>query len=468
MRKVHILWAEDNPATLVSFLEKLKVFLEDRGVLAEFTIAENGDAVFRHLSSAEQKFDLLLTDIVMPQFNGINTVKILNKQYPGLPMIIVSAYTESEEYASILSDLKEHKIISDYFSLQSGEVWFEAAWRALTQRAPNILHLSDIHFGSDHAFQGRLKINDLISLALGTIVLKGPIDLVVISGDLTSRGTEEEFSQAEEFLSSLASTLNLSHDRFVIVPGNHDIYRDEETGRRFSKFVEFLDSFYRKLSNPNIAFERYPELYDSFTQRLHWKAKKHSEESLYSISIYDELKTIIIGLNSVISSGEGRLNFSKIEPKQLIKIATALNALRPPQSNYLRIAVFHHNPFSVPSFTDEGEPERVVRNPALVLHELIKNQVRLILHGHAHYSIGFQYLPFFLDEDRRVSNPLYVFGAGTLSGKDLVVSQSYYHLTVIRCAVNEGGNISTASLTPYRLKDDWLDWESILPVNIIF
>jgi hypothetical protein len=63
----------------------------------------------------------------------------------------------------------------------------------------------------------------------------------------------------------------------------------------------------------------------------------------------DELETVI-GLNSVISSGEERLERSKIEPKQLIKRSHTLDNL-PPRPNYFRIAVFYHDPFSVPRFS---------------------------------------------------------------------------------------------------------------------
>ncbi|HEV7745664.1 MAG TPA: metallophosphoesterase [Pyrinomonadaceae bacterium] len=467
MRKINILWAEDNSTTFALHEGNLRSFLGARGISATITRAEDGNAVFRHLSYPELRFAALLTDIDMPHFNGLDTVKALKKQYPGLPMIVVSDYTTSPEYAPILSELSDTKVITGYFAVQSEEAWFEATWHAVARTAPTILHLSDIHFGSDHAFQAKLGIGDLITIALRNITKGGPIDLVVVSGDLTSEGTEDEFRQADEFLFSVAQTLEIDVNRFVIVPGNHDIYRREEVGRRFSKFVEFLDGFYRRSADPMVAFSRYPDLYDVHREWLHWDAKKHSEQSLYSISIYDELETVVIGLNSVISSGELRLDLSKIEPKQLISVSDALDELGSPRSNYFRVAVFHHNPFVVPSFSAEGEPERVVRNPALVLHELIKNQVRLVLHGHSHYSIGFKYVPLFLEEDKRTSAPLHVFGAGTLSGKDLAVAQSYYHFTTIRCELNEEGSVTSVGVTPYRLKDDRLDWQSLQRVDVI-
>jgi 3',5'-cyclic AMP phosphodiesterase CpdA len=468
MRTVNILWAEDKQAKFLFYSEKLKNYFGGRNMLAEITRAVDGNELFRYLSDSGQRFDVLLTDIDMPNFSGIDAVKRLRESYPGLPMIIISEYTGDEEFSPILSDLINKKIISGYFPAGQHETWCEAVWRAIVRRAPSILHLSDIHFGIEHAFQERLQVEDLMNLALRDITAEDKIDLVVVSGDLTSRGTEQEFEQAADFLLSIARSLQLGLERFVIVPGNHDIYRDEEPNRRFSKFVEFLDGFYRRLPDPHVAFARYPALYEVDRRWLHWNTRKHQDESLYSVSIFDDLQTIVIGLNSVISLGDARLNFSKIEPRQLINVAEALNTLSPPQSHYFRVAVFHHNPVAVPSFSSEGEPERIVRNPALLLHELIKNKVRLALHGHTHYSIGFKYLPYLLDGTKTLSSPLAVVGAGTLSGKDLQAAQSYYHMTVIRCDLDEAGTVPSATLIPYRLKDDWLGWESISPVKISF
>jgi len=467
MRKIQILWAEDNKATYKIYSEKLKAFLIEKDLDAEISWAVDGNAVFRFLYTKERRFDLLITDIEMPYFNGISTVVELKKQHPGLPMIIVSRLTESETYASRLNELLERKVIDGFFSLDETAAWFVAARRLMTI-APNILHLSDIHFGSDHAFQGRLKIVDLMKKLLKNIAAVGKIDLVIVSGDLTSRGTEKEFEKAEEFLISIAEELRLGLDRFVIVPGNHDIYRGEEEGRRFLKFIEFLDSFHGRDPSRQTVLESYPELYDAERVRLHWEGSKHSEESLYRISIYDELQTVVVGLNSVIASGDQSFDLSKVEPTQLLKISERLDALTYPQSDYFRMAVFHHNPLAVPSFTSEGELERLVRNPTFVLNELIRNGVSLLFHGHAHYAIGYEIRPIFMTGDRLQTKRLHVFGAGTLSGKDLQIAQSSYNLTVMQFQLNDSGRISSALVHPYRLKDDSLDWESVPPEEIRF
>lgn len=70
-----------------------------------------------------------------------------------------------------------------------------------------ILHLSDLHFGS---------INDGALAALEAFVKSTPIDVTVVSGDLTQRARRSEFEAAAAFVSKLPSPR-------LLVPGNHDI-----------------------------------------------------------------------------------------------------------------------------------------------------------------------------------------------------------------------------------------------------
>ena len=70
-----------------------------------------------------------------------------------------------------------------------------------------IVHLSDLHFGTD-----RQEL--LLPLADHVRVL-GP-DLVVVSGDLTQRARRGQFAEARTFLDGLGLP-------WLAVPGNHDV-----------------------------------------------------------------------------------------------------------------------------------------------------------------------------------------------------------------------------------------------------
>ena len=71
---------------------------------------------------------------------------------------------------------------------------------------PRIAHLSDIHFGGENVAAVAAAREWLVS---------NPVDLTVISGDLTRFGQRPEFDQAKAFVDSLSGPR-------LLTPGNHD------------------------------------------------------------------------------------------------------------------------------------------------------------------------------------------------------------------------------------------------------
>ncbi len=85
----------------------------------------------------------------------------------------------------------------------------------------NILHLSDLHFGADTE-QPKIWYNQLAEDLI--IELRcGRLDALVLSGDISSRSTPEEYRNAERFLRQLCEEFRLNFEHIVIVPGNHDL-----------------------------------------------------------------------------------------------------------------------------------------------------------------------------------------------------------------------------------------------------
>src|SRR4051812_9160821 len=102
-----------------------------------------------------------------------------------------------------------------------------------------VVHLSDVHFGENHRFTtpptaGGDTPSDR---SFPTLLAKLAEDLdkpdpgcpviVCISGDLVQTGAFVEFKQAEQFITSLATTPLFGQPRGIesifVVPGNHDV-----------------------------------------------------------------------------------------------------------------------------------------------------------------------------------------------------------------------------------------------------
>ncbi len=103
-----ILLAEDE-ASVRAFVTRA---LESRD--HEVTAVENRSQALEALETAS--FDLLSTDIVMPQLDGIALALKVGKEFPALPIVLMTGYTAERERAHNL-DALVHEVIGKPFSL---------------------------------------------------------------------------------------------------------------------------------------------------------------------------------------------------------------------------------------------------------------------------------------------------------------------------------------------------------------
>lgn len=105
----HILIAEDEMAVRM-FVSRA---LEYRG---HSTVGvEDGGAAIDAMST--EKFDLLLTDIVMPIMDGISLALKVSAENPDMPILMMTGYSHERQRAHNLECLI-HDVISKPFSLE--------------------------------------------------------------------------------------------------------------------------------------------------------------------------------------------------------------------------------------------------------------------------------------------------------------------------------------------------------------
>jgi hypothetical protein len=56
----------------------------------------------------------------------------------------------------------------------------------------------------------------------------------------------------------------------------------------------------------------------------------------------------------------------------------------------------------------------------------------------------------------------------SLGGQWALGAQSFFHLTTIRCNLNQRGQVASAIVQPYRLVDDNLAWEEGKQTELAF
>ena len=92
-RKKTILVIEDDLDVLAMIVKHLK-FLEYRVVTAS-------DGMEGLKKIDEGKFDLVVTDIVMPYVSGVGVVTTLKEKYPNIPVIAITGFGKEPEAAAM-------------------------------------------------------------------------------------------------------------------------------------------------------------------------------------------------------------------------------------------------------------------------------------------------------------------------------------------------------------------------------
>ena len=90
MSRKRILLVDDEP----NFVELIRHRLEISGY--DVTAAGNGKEALDILT--KEKFDAVLLDIVMPQMDGLKTLKLLRKRDNALPVFMLTAHSDEERF----------------------------------------------------------------------------------------------------------------------------------------------------------------------------------------------------------------------------------------------------------------------------------------------------------------------------------------------------------------------------------
>ena len=91
--------------------------LEDflRGKAYDVISASNGLDGLKLLETENQRFDLIVTDLVMPQISGIGLISIIKEKFPDTPVIAITGWGEYPEGFAIES--QADKVLSKPFEL---------------------------------------------------------------------------------------------------------------------------------------------------------------------------------------------------------------------------------------------------------------------------------------------------------------------------------------------------------------
>jgi two-component system chemotaxis response regulator CheY len=93
-----VLVVDDEPAVR----NIVRLILEKAGY--DVLEAENGEAAIEALNTGENRLvlDVVICDIRMPKINGVQAIEYFQHQYPHVPIIVLTAYPETQMAVSFM------------------------------------------------------------------------------------------------------------------------------------------------------------------------------------------------------------------------------------------------------------------------------------------------------------------------------------------------------------------------------
>jgi two-component system chemotaxis response regulator CheY len=93
-----VLVVDDEP----SVRTVVRLILEKAGY--EVLEAENGEAAIKALTTGENRLvlDVVICDIRMPKINGVQAIEYFQREYPHVPVIVLTAYPETRMAVSFM------------------------------------------------------------------------------------------------------------------------------------------------------------------------------------------------------------------------------------------------------------------------------------------------------------------------------------------------------------------------------
>jgi Icc-related predicted phosphoesterase len=249
-----------------------------------------------------------------------------------------------------------------------------------------ILHLSDLHMTSGTDFFSMLQplISDLNKLKKELAFDR--LNYLVISGDLTNYGKAQEYEVVRQFISKVIENFELSAERCIIVPGNHDIDWDENVYDWKAKRVLDVKSLegvsFVEQGNGYLVrnTQKYPQRFSSFSKNFYHPLIQReypleSKDQCILTPFYED-GLQFLAMNSCWEIDEFHQTSSSINLSSLSRgLCKANEQIKqfPIDRHILRIAVWHHPVTGNDKISDDA-----------FLEQLRKENFALCLHGHVH------------------------------------------------------------------------------------
>lgn len=231
----------------------------------------------------------------------------------------------------------------------------------------NILHLSDLHLTQEQNCSRKNVLDELI-VKLKDYVANNPSwapEYLVISGDISSKGSIDEFKIAKEYMLYLIKELKIDQNKVILAVGNHDKYRGKpendiikKIGSRKSiftlgheikgyddaikKMLNVKDDRYNIFNNFNSIFNDFIILKPAKLDIKGWDPELDKTQGLYEFKA-GEMNLVFVVLNSAYYCIEGIVDYGRLSlDEPFVEQAEAY--IKQKKEDKIVVSVMHHNP----------------------------------------------------------------------------------------------------------------------------
>jgi hypothetical protein len=296
-----------------------------------------------------------------------------------------------------------------------------------------ILHLTDPHFAvgkfaKQHVWrfdeEGKPKSSkpslcEAVSSAIGR---DRKIGAVVVTGDLTFMGSEEEFERARKFLKTLLGVFNIDENRLIVIPGNHDICWTKQEEYSDTAEVEVAppearknyEKFYRDL------FEHPPNEYLSMGRRFVLPCGLVTEVCALNSSSLAQGKDFLAGMG-------------RIEEQAMQDIAQEFGWERT-EGLALRLLAIHHHLALTENHEAAWEYSKgfgIASDAARIMRLAANYGVHLAVHGHKHRAFVWRSSVYELPEHaqrRWRLGDVSIIGGGSVGSSSTDLESNFFNV----------------------------------------
>ncbi len=109
----------DNPYKLLIIDDNKEILaaLHDFFSKKHYDVVSASDGLdgLKLLETEKQGFDLVITDLVMPNISGVGVISIIKKKFPGMPVIAITGWGEHPE--ALATEAQADRVLEKPFDL---------------------------------------------------------------------------------------------------------------------------------------------------------------------------------------------------------------------------------------------------------------------------------------------------------------------------------------------------------------